>query len=123
VAYRESVRSQTTQTGSPGEVSEQATRQVSSEEFAVVQHRVTVLESLPPRLEAVEKQVQLVSQKLESLDEHLKDVKIETHKTALSVKEARGQIQKLFWTGAGVFLAASAIWTVGVTIYSLGIVR
>lgn len=101
----------------------QQTGEVTRAEFAVVHHRVTVLESLPRRVEAVEKQVQMVSQKLESLDEHLKDVKIETHKTALSVKETRGQIQKLFWTGAGVFLAASVIWTIGVSIYSLGFVR
>jgi len=62
----------------------------------------------------LEKQVQIFKQELHAVTSGLTEVRNEAHQTNLVVGNIRDQINRLFWTGAGVFLGCSAIWTVGV---------
>jgi len=61
----------------------------------------------------VEKRVQVFKQELQAVTAGLAELKTETHQTNIVVGSLRDQINKLFWTGAGVFVTCSVIWTIG----------
>lgn len=87
------------------------------EKLAVMQHQIIKLEEWPPRVEAAEKQIELIRADQHALREAVDATRQEAHQTNNVVVELRDLVMKLFWTGAGVFLACSSIWAIGITVW------
>lgn len=93
------------------------------EQLAVHNHRLEQLEQWPPRVEAVERQVQAVKTQMNNVTASLEDVKAETHKTNANLDNLDRSIARLFWTGAGGFAVVAFMWTLAFTLYKAGVIQ
>lgn len=89
------------------------------EKLAVMEHRIEQLEQWPPRIEAVEKQVDAVKSALAANQESMEDMKEESHATNVAVSELRDLVMRLFWTGTGIAIAAASILSIGIPVWKL----
>lgn len=86
-----------------------STEEQIKKDVAVLGHRVKVLEEYPERVTNLEGQMVGVKQELHYVRQNQDEMKtlITTMKNSLDGIGHR--VSRLFWTGAGVFLACSAV--------------
>lgn len=85
-------------------------------ELAVMDHRIRVLEKIPPRIMTLEHEVAGIKSELHLARadiSHVKDQCNDNHTLLAGMDHKVGElgekIARLFWTGAGVFLTCSVI--------------
>lgn len=87
--------------------------------MALLEHRVTRLENLPPRMEIVETQIEVMTTKFEQQYSTMEKGFAEVHGMKKELRELHDVVMRLFWTGAGVIAAGSIFWAVFVLVLKL----
>lgn len=80
-----------------------------NQEIAILLHRVTTLEKVPPRVSHLEQEMAGVKKEIHLARREIGEVKTEVHHNGMLVGKVESRINQLFWTGAGVALTISAI--------------
>lgn len=90
-----------------------------TEDIAVLIHRVTSLEKMPPRVQILEQEVAGVKREVHLAREEISEVKVEVHQTGKLALKIETKINQLFWTGAGVALTCSIIGAVAAVLINI----
>ncbi len=87
-------------------------------DVALLKKRVTDLESLPPRVIELESQMNTVKNEVYLARKDIARLGVEVHASTEATRTVDNRVQKLFWTGAGVFIACSSMISLAAVIIS-----
>lgn len=83
------------------------------ENFAVLRHRVDRLEELTPKILRMEKEILVITEKLESQTERLTGIAEDCSEVRNDISDLTRHIDRAMWIGAGIFVTASFITGMG----------
>lgn len=82
----------------------------------ILKHRVGLLEQVPPRVEILEQEVTGMKRDVHLTREEVGLLRGETAENTRAIRDIDSGVKRLFWTGAGVFIACSALLSIAAVI-------